>query len=111
MKALVAMSIGIFACSNTAFADGINSSLSFLHEERIALGSGNSGSGWYFTPHVGVNMISNTATEGFTIKFDNGISFGGGFVQFRPLARKLQPPEVAHLGGPCGAHPYVHIPS
>ena len=22
-------------------------------------------------------------------------SFGGGFVQFRPLARKLQPPEVA----------------
>ena len=79
MKALIAMSIGIFACSNTAFTDGINSSLSFLNEERIALGSSNSGSGWYFTPHVGVNMISNTATEGFTIKFDNGISFGGGF--------------------------------
>lgn len=79
MKTLVAMCIGIFACSSSAFADEIDSSLSFLHEERFALGSGNSSSGWYFTPYVGVNMISNTATEGFTIKFDNGISFGGGF--------------------------------
>ena len=39
------------------------------------------------------------------------LSFGGGFMQFRPLAQKLQPPEVDHLGGPCGACPHVHIPS
>ena len=39
------------------------------------------------------------------------LSFGGGFVQFRLLARKLRPPEVAHLGGPCGACTCTYIPS
>jgi len=55
-----------------------NTSLSFMGEERIALDE-SAGNGWYFTPHVGLNLITNTATEGFTIKFDKGLSFGGGF--------------------------------
>ena len=78
MKIFIATWLGIFACSSIAFADEQNTSLSFLNKERIPLGGGGS-SGWYFAPHVGMNIISNTATEGFTIKFDTGISFGGGF--------------------------------
>jgi len=85
MKYIAALFVGLFsfssvvADSNTAY----DTSLSFLNKERVAM-SGSSGSGWYFTPHVGMNMISNTATEGFTIKFDQGISFGGGFgVEFQ----------------------------
>ena len=39
------------------------------------------------------------------------LSFGGGFMQFRPLAQKLRSPEVGHLGAPRGACPHKHIPS
>ena len=39
------------------------------------------------------------------------LSFGGGFMQFRPLAQKLRPPEVGHMRAPRGACPRKHIPS
>jgi opacity protein-like surface antigen len=90
MKTIIAMCLGVFAWSSTGLAEGIdskeyNSSLSFLNEERTALVGGGGNSDWYFTPHVGVNLISRTATEGFTIKFGTGISFGGGFgVEIQP---------------------------
>lgn len=89
MKLFVAIWIGVFACSTfstrAVFAEEFgeeksaeyDASLSFLRTNRIALGS--KSNGWYFAPHVGMNMISNTATEGFTIKFDTGIAFGAGF--------------------------------
>jgi len=54
-----------------------NTTISFNEENRIALDGGSSG--WYFAPHIGYNMISNSSTEGVTIKYANGISFGGGF--------------------------------
>lgn len=82
MKYFIALFGGLFGCASVVLAEGSTSydtSLSFLKKERIAMSSGASSSGWYFAPHVGMNLISNTATEGFTIKFDHGISFGGGF--------------------------------
>ena len=32
--------------------------------------------GWYITPNVGLNIISDISVEGNKIEFDNGISFG-----------------------------------
>jgi len=82
MKYFVALIVGLFGCASVVLADrsaSYDTSLSFLKKERIAMSSGANSSVWYFAPHVGMNLISNTATEGFTIKFDHGISFGGGF--------------------------------
>ncbi len=83
MKTIIAVGLGLLGFSGTLLAEEhegfseYNTALSFLNEERIALDSG--GSGWYFTPHVGMNIISDTSTQGFTVNFSNGISFGGGF--------------------------------
>jgi opacity protein-like surface antigen len=82
MKTMIAACLSLFVCSGTLIADELeesseyNSSLSFLNEERIAL---DSSGGWYFTPHVGMNIISDTGTQGFTVNFSNGLAFGGGF--------------------------------
>jgi len=83
MKTFVAICLPVFACIDSLRAEEFvsaeyNSALSFLHEERIALDSTGS-SGWYFTPHVGMNIITDTGTQGFTVNFSDGISFGCGF--------------------------------
>ena len=39
------------------------------------------------------------------------LSFDKGFVQFRPLAQKLWPPEVTHLGERRGRSPCAHTSS
>ena len=82
MKYIVKFCAYILVCTGLSFADEVgssyNTSLSFNTEERISLG-GVESSGWYVAPHFGYNLISNTATEGFNIKFDDGISFGLGF--------------------------------
>ncbi|MDP7004912.1 MAG: outer membrane beta-barrel protein [Phycisphaerales bacterium] len=81
MKTFIAFCVGVFALSSFSFADETSSeydtSLLLNTQERIPVDGGSSG--WYFTPHFGYNLISNTATEGFNIKFDDGISFGVGF--------------------------------
>lgn len=74
------LAVLVFLCTsisaNTNEVD-FDSSLNFDRNNRIEMGGGSTG--WYFSPHVGMNMISNTSREGFTISFDSGISFGGGF--------------------------------
>ena len=66
----------VIVCTGFSFAD--DTSLSFDAEERVSVSDGGS-SGWYVAPYFGYNLISNTATEGFNIKFDDGVSFGLGF--------------------------------
>jgi opacity protein-like surface antigen len=72
----------VIVCTGFSFADesdsGFDTSLSFNTAERISVGGGGSG-GWYVAPYFGYNLISNTATAGFNIKFGEGVSFGLGF--------------------------------
>lgn len=89
MKCIVALSIALLTTVSVSLAGEfesaeINTSLSFNQNDRISLGDAGNG-GWYFTPHIGFNSISNTATQGFTIEFEEGITFGGGFgVELKP---------------------------
>ncbi|MDP7004904.1 MAG: outer membrane beta-barrel protein [Phycisphaerales bacterium] len=76
MKIILALSVGLLA--PTCFSSTEDNSLSFSTENRISLDSSGS-SGWYFVPEIGFNIISNTATEGHTIEFSDGLSIGGGF--------------------------------
>ena len=87
MKTITTLGLALVVCSGTLLAEDNeefagysekNTALSFLNEERIAFDA-QGGGGWYFAPHVGMNIISDTGTQGFTVNFSNGISFGGGF--------------------------------
>ena len=69
---------------------------------------------WHFRDYRATSDDCNFRTSGrnFTKpppneNINSKLSFGGGFTWFRPLARKLQPPEVARLGGRHGGRPQV----
>jgi len=89
MNPLVVICAGLIVCSSSLCAGEFASTdystlLSFNKNERISLGGVGNG-GWYFSPYVGYNLISNTATQGLTINFAEGIAFGGGFgVEIKP---------------------------
>ena len=78
MKLFVAICSFIITVSSTSFAgefnDGFNTSLSFNQNTKMSTGGG-----WYIEPRVGVNYVTNTSTEGYTVEYDAGISFGLGF--------------------------------
>ena len=78
MKCIILILTSIVSISSAVLADDetYNTSLLFDQENRIALGGGSGG--WYFTPHIGYNLIPNTSTQGFTVKFSGGLALGGG---------------------------------
>lgn len=69
---------GILALSCLAHGEetSFDASLDFDTNNRISIGD--SSSGWYFAPHIGLNLISDTSRQGVTIKFSNGLALGGG---------------------------------
>ncbi len=77
----ISIAFGAFLlCSNGLFANELElnnftTDLSFNMNESASSGGG----GWYITPQVGVNYITNTSTEGYTVEYDAGVSFGIGF--------------------------------
>jgi opacity protein-like surface antigen len=73
---LLCVGFSLVAAFSNAEGSTFDSSLDFDATSRIAVMDGSSG--WYFAPHVGLNLISNTATDGVTIEFSNGLALGGG---------------------------------
>ena len=83
MKSFIVVCGCIVACISQTNADeaefsSYNTSISFNESGRVYLEAGRS-DGWYVSPHIGYNIIVNTATEGVLINFSEGLAFGCGF--------------------------------